>query len=88
MAKHSRYQAKVIKDYYRHREAIALQRLEELVTDLYLAEGKKRQRTWKVIATHLEKLGVKPARITYLQEQDNPTLVAQEVARLINAKPS
>lgn len=49
MAEHSKYQQKIIKNYYENREAISLQRLSELVTELYLAEGKARQRQWKNI---------------------------------------
>ena len=36
MAEHSRYQQNVIKNYYENRENIALQRAQELVTELYL----------------------------------------------------
>ena len=36
---YSKYQQKVIKNYYDNREAISVQRLGELVTELYLAEG-------------------------------------------------
>ena len=39
MAERSKYQQKVIKNYYDNREAISLQRLSELVTELYLAEA-------------------------------------------------
>jgi hypothetical protein len=82
MAKHSRHQQSIIRNYYRNRSAIALQRLQELVTELYLATGKKRQRQWQLIAGHLEKLEVKPDRIAYLLEQDNPELIAKVVAEL------
>ena len=43
VAERSKYQQKIIKNYYDNREAISLQRLSELVTELYLAEGKARQ---------------------------------------------
>jgi len=83
MAKHSRYQTRVIQNYYKNREAISLQRLQELVTELYLAEGKKREKQWEMIAGHLEKLGVKPKRIEHLQRQDKPELVAHLVEQLM-----
>jgi hypothetical protein len=44
MAERSRYQEKIIKNYYQNRENIAVQRVQELITDLYLAEGKKREK--------------------------------------------
>ena len=45
--KYSKHQQKLIKNYSENREAISLQRLSELVTELYLAEGKARERQWK-----------------------------------------
>ena len=36
------YQQKIIKRYYANQDRISLQRLAELVTDLYLSQGKKR----------------------------------------------
>ena len=83
MAKRSSYQQRVIKNYYENREAISLQRLQELVTELYLAEGKKRDKHWKSIAGHLEKLGIKRERIDHLVGQDNPQLIAKLVEQLL-----
>ena len=57
MAEHSKYQQKIIRNYYENRENIALQRAQEIVTELYLSEGKKRQKYWKNLETHLLKLG-------------------------------
>ncbi len=42
MADHTPYQRKIIERYYKNFDAIKCQRLAELATDLYLAEGKKR----------------------------------------------
>ncbi len=83
MAKRSNYQQKVIKRYYKNRDAIMVQRLGELVTDLYLAEGKARQRIWKRVATAMEKLEVPPAQIEKLVDSDNPSLVANLVQELM-----
>lgn len=79
MADHSKHQQKIIKRYYENRDTIALQRLQELVTELYLATGKKRQQHWKSVVLHLEKLGVKQDRIDRLVEKDD----AAEVAKLV-----
>jgi hypothetical protein len=81
--KYSKHQQKIIKNYYENREAISLQRLSELVTELYLAEGKARERRWKQIAATLEKLKLPPARIQHLVDQDNPTLVAKLLEELL-----
>lgn len=76
---HSKYQQKIIKNYYNNRDAISLQRLSELVTDLYLAEGKSRATKWKQAAAAMEKLGVKADQVEHIVQQDNPALVAKIV---------
>lgn len=83
MEKRSKYQQKAIKNYYQNRDAIALQRAQELVTELYLTEGKARQRHWKTLATHLAALDIKQAQIDHLLEQDNPELVATLIQELM-----
>lgn len=75
MAERTKYQQNIIKNYYKQRDNISLQRLQELVTELYLAEGKKREQHWKSITGHLEKLGVKPDTIAHLVKQNKPELV-------------
>ena len=81
--KHSRYQKNIIQNYYQNRQALSLQKLQEQVTELYLAEGNKRKRYWKFIAGHLEKLGVGPTRIEHLIKKDDPALVAKLVEQLM-----
>ncbi len=86
MAERSKHQQKIIKNYYENREAISLQRLSELVTDLYLAEGKARQKQWKNIASALEKLKVPASRIEHLVQSDDASLVARLVEELLAKK--
>jgi hypothetical protein len=76
------HQQKIIKRYYDNLGAIQHQRLAELVSELYLSEGKKRQRVWKNVASALEKLGYSAERIAHLVRQDNPALVAELVKEL------
>ncbi len=80
---YSKHQQKIIKNYYDNRGAISLQRLSELVTDLYLAEGKARETKWKQAVGALEKLGIKPDRIKKLRQQDNPALLAKVVEEMM-----
>ena len=84
MAKHSKYQQKIIQNYYDHRETIALQRVQELITELYLSSGAKRQRYWQQIAGHLNALGVKQPHIDHLVKSDRPELVAELVKSLMS----
>jgi hypothetical protein len=86
MAEHSKYQKKIIKNYYNNQEDISLQRLSELVTELYLAEGKARAKQWQYILLALEKLKIPQSRIDHLVKQDNPALLAKLVEELM-AKP-
>jgi hypothetical protein len=83
MANFSKYQQKVIKNYYNNQEAILLQRLGEHVTELFLAEGKARAKRWKDITKVLEKLKVPPSRIDNLFKQDNPSLLAKLLEELL-----
>ena len=82
MGDFSKHQQKIIKNYYQNRDSIAFQRAQELVTELYLTEGKKREKHWKSLAGHLEKLGVRQEHIHHLIEQDNPELVANLMQNL------
>ena len=84
MAQYSKYQQNIIKNYYNNREGIALQRVQELVTELYLAEGKKRAKLWDSLPSHLEKLGVKPQEIKHVVAEEKPELVAKLVERLMD----
>ena len=71
-----------IKNFYDNRESISLQRLGELVTDLYLAEGKSRATKWKQIATALERLAVPKTEIEHLMKKDDVALLAKKVTEL------
>jgi hypothetical protein len=63
MAEYSKHQQKIIRRYYDNRQSIALQKLGELVTELYLVESdRKREQLWKRVESHMGSLGV-PASI-------------------------
>ncbi len=83
MAEYSKYQQKVIKNYYDNQETILLQRLGEQVTELYLAEGKSRAKRWKDITKILEKLKVPASRIETLVQKDNPAMLAKLLEELL-----
>ena len=77
MAERTKYQQSVIRNFYQNREAIAVQRLQELATELYLVSGKKRDQLWKQLRAHMETLRIDPARIEYVIGQQDPALVAK-----------
>lgn len=76
------YQQKIIKRYYSNQGGIQQQRLAELVTELYLAEGAKRQRAWKSAAAAMQRLGVPQSRIDHIVNKNDPALLAQVVKEL------
>ena len=86
MSNFSKHQQKIIKNYYDNKDAIALQKLSEHVTELYLAEGKARERRWGHIVTALKKLNLPQSRIDHLREKDDPTLLAKLVEELMGKK--
>lgn len=82
MTQRSTHQERIIRNFYRNREAIALQRAQELLTELYLSTGKRRTQHWRALAGHLETLGLKPEQIDHLVAQDNTELAANVVKKL------
>lgn len=82
MPEHTPYQKRVIKRYYEHRDEILFSRLSELVTNLYLAEGKKREKLWESAGELMEKLKVPASRIKHLMAKKDPALLAELVKEL------
>ena len=87
MAKKSSYQQRVIHNYYENQGDIMLQRLGDLVTDLYLAEGQARSRLWKRVSVALEKLKLPGNRIKHVVGSDNPALLAEVLKELLEKRP-
>jgi len=79
---HSPYQQKIIRRYYDNLGDISAQRLADLVGELYLAEGKKKERVWKQTEEAMRRLQVPEGRITHLMTQQNPALIAEIVKEL------
>src|SRR5271169_5127911 len=77
LADHTPYQRKIIDRYYKNLDAIKFQRLSEQATDLYLAEGKKRDRLWVQVADNLRKLEFPEPRIAHLLQKRDPALLVE-----------
>jgi len=82
---YSAHQQKIIKRYYNNLDTISLDRLAELVGELYLAEGKKKAKAWESAGKTMERLEVPKARIDHLLKEQKPELVA-ELVRELQAK--
>jgi hypothetical protein len=83
MAERSKYQERIIKNYYQNQGPLQLQKLQETITNLYLAEGKQRAKYWQSAAAALEKLKVPASRIQQLVKSDKPELLAKLVEELL-----
>lgn len=77
MENYTKYQQSIIKNYYKNRDDVAFQRAQELLTELYLAEGKKREKAWDSLFINLERIGVPPDQIEHLKQERKPELVAK-----------
>ena len=73
---YSAHQQRIIRSYYRNLDQIRAQRLQELVTEIWLAEtDKKRDRLWARAADLLSKGDAAPAEVrTILENRDAEAL--------------
>lgn len=83
MENYSAHQQKIIKRYYENIDQVAWQRLSELVADLYLAEGKKRDKLWASAASFMEKLKVPQAKIDAVVQKKDVEALAKLVKELM-----
>jgi hypothetical protein len=77
---YSNYQKKVIQNYYQHKDTIVLTRLQELVTELYLAETEaKTKGLWQQVEKALDKMKLKPAVKSRILERQNVEILAKNL---------
>ena len=77
---YSRYQRKVIDRYYDNLDTITLTKLQELVSDLFLAEGKKAETLWKKAESLLAKTDARTSDIRAAIEKRDIQKLAQIVS--------
>ena len=77
------YQQRIIRNYYQNQDSAMVQKLGDLISDLYLAEGKKRKQIWTRISAALRNLKYPEERIEYLVAQDDPTILAKLYEELL-----
>jgi hypothetical protein len=78
----SRHQRKIVERYYEHRDTIMITKLQEIVSDLYLAEGKKAETLWKRAKTALEKTDASPKKAASVVENRDLKGLADLVGQL------
>lgn len=79
---YTRYQEKVIKRFYDNREGNDNQRLSELVADLYLTEGKKREKLWTTAKDIMLRLDVPESRVNHVVNSNDAAILAEVVKDL------
>ncbi|HEY3963854.1 MAG TPA: hypothetical protein VGM05_04805 [Planctomycetaceae bacterium] len=82
MADYSNYQKKVIRSFYDNRESGDEQRLAELVTNLYLSEGKKLEKLWTQARETMLRLKVPQKRVDHLLAVKDAALIAEVVKEI------
>ena len=83
MENFSSHQQKIIKRYYENIDQISLQRLSELVADLYLSTGKKRDKLWETAAAAMQKMKLPQDRIDHVLSKKDPEMLARLVKELM-----
>jgi len=80
MADYSKHQKKIIDRYYDNRDTIMIVKLQEIVTEIYLAsaEGTKK-RLWKRAADAMTNLKIHPTVIERILEKKKPEVLAEHL---------
>lgn len=78
----SRTQRGIVNRYYQHRDGIMAQKLSELVSDLYLAEGSRADALWKRVGTALANTDADPGRAASAVRTKDLKALAELVAQL------
>jgi len=77
---YSAHQKTVISGYYDNLDTIMLQKLGELVTDLYLADTKaKKDRLWDRAQKAMVKLKIKPDIIDHIMQKQDAEVLAKNL---------
>ncbi|MHC4268751.1 MAG: hypothetical protein ACYSTS_09815 [Planctomycetota bacterium] len=77
------YQKKVIKSFYDNKEIRLVQKLGELVSNLYLETNEKKIETgWKKIKKMLTDINVHPGEVEYLTKDKNLSMISKKLDEL------
>lgn len=81
------YQKAKIDRYYQNLDTMTTQKLSELVSDLWLAEGQDKVKLWEVVAKALSKTRADSARVARITSGKDLQGLAKLVGELSIAKP-
>lgn len=84
MADYSKHQQGIIKRYYEHRDTLALQKLGELVSNLYLETSEaKIKRAWKSVRTQLLAAGIDEKKVAEICDDQDLGAVAKMIEKAL-----
>ncbi len=77
---YSKYQKKVIRDFYDNKDLRLVQKLGELVSNLYLETSEKKIETgWKKVKKMLTDLKVHPGEVEFLTKDKNLSIISKKL---------
>ena len=77
---YTEYQKKVIRNFYDNKDLRLVQRLGELISNLFLETSEKKKETgWKKIKKMLTDLKVHPGEVEYLTKGKNLSLISKKL---------
>lgn len=81
------HQKKIINRYYDNRDQIMLTRLQEIVTELYLADSEaKQERLWKRAESAMKSLKIPPTVVSRLMTQKKVETLAHQLREWLERK--
>ncbi|KAB2836505.1 MAG: hypothetical protein F9K48_01670 [Candidatus Brocadia sp.] len=80
---YTEYQKKVIRNFYENKDLRLIQKLGELVSDMYLETSeKKKESGWNKIRKMLNDLKVHPNEIEFLMKDKNLAVISKKLAEM------
>jgi hypothetical protein len=77
---YSKHQQNIIRNYYDNRGTIMLQKLGELVTELYLADtDAKRDRLWERVEKSMAQIKVAPSIASHIMQKKDIEILAKNL---------
>ena len=77
---YTKYQQKAIRNFYENKDLRLVQKLGELVSNLYLETSEKKIETgWKKIKKMLTDLKVHPGEVEYLTKEKNLSAISKKL---------
>ncbi|MHC4265831.1 MAG: hypothetical protein ACYSUK_07855 [Planctomycetota bacterium] len=83
----SEHQKSVISSYYKNLDAISLERLQQLVSELYLADtDKKKERLWERVEKAMRNLKVPKSIAEHILEKRDVQILAKNLQDWLKKK--